>query len=216
MSGLPRPSRVVPLALIAIGLSLAARADTETHRRVTIKGTGSDISVERTETLTAPAQKPELSRAASTSPVLSEAIRMKQSGRPDEAVLAYLRSHASQLPVVVDLDTATNLRRAGAGKPVLAYLASVAAIEIGDSGAPWGPPLAEASAPPEYEPGPAAEYGYPVVGGYSAPGGTGRFGSHPFHRPTGEHRVPMGMRPAPARALPPPAPLERHVVFGSR
>lgn len=214
MSGLPRSSRVVPLAVIAIGLSVAACADTETHRRVTIRGTGSDISVERTETLTTPAQKPELSRASSTSPVLSEAIRMKQSGRTDVAVLAYLRSHASQLPVVIDLDTASGLRRAGAGKPVLAYLASVAAIEIGDSGAAWGPPSAETSATPEYEPGPAAEYGYPIGGGYSAPGGRGHFGSHSFHRPPGEHRLPMGMRPPPAPA--PSAAQERHVVFGSR
>ena len=156
MSGFLRSCRFVPVALITIGLSAAARADTETHRRVTIRGTGSDISVERTETLTTPEKKPELARAASASPVLSEAIRMKESGGSDAALLAYLRSNASRLPVVVDLETVDRLRRAGTGKPVLAYLASVAAIEIGDSGAAWGPPEAETPAAPEYEPVPAA------------------------------------------------------------
>ena len=216
MSGFLRSCRFVPVALITIGLSAAARADTETHRRVTIRGTGSDISVERTETLTTPEKKPELARAASASPVLSEAIRMKESGGSDAALLAYLRSNASRLPVVVDLETVDRLRRAGTGKPVLAYLASVAAIEIGDSGAAWGPPETETPSAPEYEPVPAAEYGYPIVGGYSAPAGRGRFGSRPFHRPIAARRVPMGMRPAPSPAPIPSASPERRVVFGRR
>jgi hypothetical protein len=191
--------RTVILTFLSIGLTVAARADTETRTRVTIKGTGNDISIERTEALTTPAKKPELSRSAAASSVLSEALRMKQAGSTDDALVRYLRTHASELPVVVDLDTVSRLRTAGAGKSVIAYLASVAAIEIGDSGAAGGGPVVEytSSPEPEYESGFAAQYGYPIFGGSSAPAGSGRFGLRSFRRPRPMHvqQVPTLIRP---------------------
>lgn len=217
---MPQAPRAVPIvfsALAAIGISLAASGRDETRKRVTIRGTGNDISVERSEALTAPARKPELTRAGAEPSVLSEAIRMKQAGRPDEAVLAYLRSHASRLPAVIDLESANGLRRAGAGKPVLAYLASVSAIEIGDSGAVGGGPEPASSPRPEEDAGFAPQYGYPVFGGYSAPGFSPRYGSRGSQRPTGVHRVPPSVPPrAFAPRMIPPAALERRVVFGRR
>src|SRR5450830_1840068 len=133
--------RTVILTFLSIGLTVAARADTQTRTRVTIKGTGNEISIERTEALATPAKKPELWRSAAPTSVLSEAIRMKQAGTSDDVLVSYLKTRASELPVSIDLDTVAQLRKAGAGKPVIAYLASVAAIEIGDSGAVGGGPV---------------------------------------------------------------------------
>ena len=217
MPDAPRALRIAFCALAAIGISLAASGRDETRKRVTIRGTGNDISVERSEALTAPARKPELTRAVAEPTVLSEAIRMKQAGRPDEEVLAYLRSHASQLPVVIDLESANGLRRAGAGKPVLAYLASVSAIEIGDSGAVGGGPEPAPSPQPEEDTGFEPQYGYPVFDGYSSPAFAPRFHSRGFQRPMGVPRVPASAAPrafAPGRI--PPAALERRVFFGRR
>ena len=200
MSETPRALRIVLSALAATGITLAANGRDETRTRVTIRGTGNDITVERTETLAFPEKKPELSRGDSSSTVLSEAIRMKQSGGSDDSLLRYLRAHASQIPVVIDLESVNRLRRAGAGKPVLTYLASLSAIEIGDSGAVGGAatgpsPAYPASPETDDAGGYAAQYGFPVFGGYSAPSAPGRFGMRSF-RTSGESRPPRFRAPA--------------------
>jgi len=144
---------------------------------------------------------------------------MKQAGTSDDVLVSYLKTRASELPVSIDLDTVAQLRKAGAGKPVIAYLASVAAIEIGDSGAVGGGPVVEytSSPEPEYEPGFAAQYGYPIFGGYADP--SGRSGFHSFRRPGMMHfqHAPAFVRPV----FPMPAQLPvilqfRHITSGVR
>ncbi len=184
------------LLLLSIGFSGAAHGESETHTRLTIRGTGSDISVERSEALTA-ARKPELSRTNPEPTVLAEAIRMKQAGSTDEAIVRYLKRRSARLPVVVDLDTVRQLRAAGAGKSVVRYLASVSAIEIGESGAVGSAaaeyaPSVESSEPafagPAYDSGFVGSYGYPGV--YSLPS---------FRAPGSMriHRIPAFRQPIP-------------------
>ena len=100
--------------------------------RVTIRGSGSAISVERSGELALPAP------AAPSPAVLDRAIAMKEAGTTDEAIVGYLQAHRSELPSFVDLDTVSALRRAGAGGNVIAYLSGVAAVEVGPTGAEGG------------------------------------------------------------------------------
>ncbi|MGH9442370.1 MAG: hypothetical protein ACRD16_08835 [Thermoanaerobaculia bacterium] len=169
-----RYSVAIVLCALAVAAYDPSASGDETRRRLTIRGTGNDISVDRSETPTTPAKKPELSRGGAPISVLAEAIRMKESGGSDGAVLGYLKSHAFQIPAIIDLGSVNRLRGAGAGRPVLAYLASVSAIEVGDSGAVGGAtaePAAEIfpSGAPESEPDFAAQSGNPIFGGLFAP-----------------------------------------------
>lgn len=219
MARISRLTRTFFVTLLSIGSTIAAQAETDNRTRVTIRGTGNNVSIDRTESPAAPAKEPELWRRTAPSSVLSEAIHMKEAKASDELVISFLKERASRLPIVVDLDTLRRLRAAGAGKPVIAYLSSVSAIEIGASGAVGGGPVTEypSSSEPEYEPGFAAQYGYPILGGYAAP--SGRSGFHSFRRP-GMMRFPHApafvrpMLPIPAQR-PPLSPLRR-LVFGVR
>jgi len=101
--------------------------------RVTIRGTGSAISVERSAE---PARR--RSPVEASPAVLARAVGMKQSGTSDEALVWFLAAHRSELPAFVDFDTVSALRDAGAGGSVIAYLASVAAVEVGPTGAEGG------------------------------------------------------------------------------
>jgi len=192
------------ILLISFRSVCSASTEPETRMRVTIRGTGSEVSVDRGKSPAAAATRPELSRRASPTTALSEAIHMKEAKASDALVVSYLRENAARLPIVVDLDTVHRLRAAGAGKPVLAYLASVSAIEVGDSGAVGGGPDVAYSSPAEApeEPGFAAPYGYAVIGGYaSAPLRRPRFHSI---RPSEGPRF----RPAePFHRIPPPRPF---------
>jgi hypothetical protein len=103
------------------------------------------------------------------------------------------------------------LRDAGAGKSVVAYLTTVAAVEIGETGE--GPEAAVSRVPVSETDLETAPYGmsdgYPILGGYGAP-----------HRPRLSHRgfphlrrMPFGPssfhRPIPSRA-----PFSRHMPNG--
>jgi hypothetical protein len=205
---------LAPLAFVsAAALPGTPSASAPPETRLIIRGTGTDISVERNGP-PAPGNGPELSRRAEPS-ILDEAVRMKERGTSDEALLWYLRAHAGRLPIVVDLDTVRRLRAAGTGSGVMAYLASVSALEIGDSGAVGGGPAAETPArESEPETGYAAQYG-PVFGGYSASARSGRPGLYLYRGGRLTH-LPMSTAPAP-RATPdrPPGELRRF-IFGSR
>lgn len=63
---------------------------------------------------------------------------MKEGGTADAALVAYLKAHAAEIPGLVDFDTVARLRDAGAGRTVIAYLATVSAVEIGPTGAAGG------------------------------------------------------------------------------
>jgi len=109
----------------------AARGDTQGRTRVTIRGTGSDVVIERSAVPVA-RRVPEV--AAISAGPLGEAIRLKSQGAGDAAVIAYLQAHEAELPPVVDSEDVKRLRKAGAGKSVVAYLATAAAVDIGETG----------------------------------------------------------------------------------
>ena len=131
--------------------------------RVTIRGTGNAISVERTEGAASHLR----TRGIAPSAVLAQAIDMKEAGTTDAALLGFLKARAGELPGFVDFDTVSRLRDAGAGRSVIAYLTTVAAVEIGPTGAVGGPseePSAVSPAPSEMSNELPASLGYGVLG----------------------------------------------------
>lgn len=147
-----------------------ARGDTRSHTRVTIRGSGSAVVIERSE---GPVRK-RLSEATAV-PVpagpLAEAVHQKSQGASDTAVITYLRAHEAELPPVVGSDDVKQLRKAGAGKSVVAYLATVAAVEIGETGE--GYETAVSAAPVSPTALESAPYG--MSDAYSLSGGSGVF-----------------------------------------
>ena len=148
----------------------AARGDTQSRTRVTIRGTGSDVVIERSER---PVRKRLSEATAITVPAgpLVEAVHRKAQGASDTAVISYLRAHEAELPPIVGFEDVKQLRKAGAGKGVVAYLTTVAAVDIGETGE--GHEMAVSAAPVSPIDLEAAPYGmsgaYPLSGGYGAP-----------------------------------------------
>lgn len=160
-------ARVSLLVLSTLVPVSAARGDTQGRTRVTIRGTGSDVVIERSA---APARRVPVA-AALPAGTLGEAIRLKTQGAGDAAVIAYLQAHESELPPVVDSEDVKQLRKAGAGKSVVAFLATLAAVDIGETGEGHeAAVIAEPSSPVGMD---AAPYGmldaYGYSGGYGAP-----------------------------------------------
>jgi hypothetical protein len=125
------------LPLAGIGISVIPRtsgADEVAPPRVTIRGTGNSISIERSV-----AGAPRfLAPAAPRSPVLAQAADMKEAGTTDAALVGYLKAHSGELPNLIDFETVSRLQSAGAGRTVIAYLTTVSAVEIGPTGAVGG------------------------------------------------------------------------------
>ena len=147
-----------------------ARGDTQNRTRVTIRGTGSDVVIERSE---APVRKHVSVAAAVPAGPLDEAVRLKAQGANDSEVISYLRLHEAEMPPVVDSEYVTQLRKAGAGKGVVAYLTTVAAVDIGETGE--GYEAAVSAEPVSQTDLETAPYGVPD--GYAFSGGYG-----PRHR----------------------------------
>ena len=188
-----RVARVVAAVLSAIALdaSLAvAEPDLPSRTRVTIRGTGNSVAIERT-----PASGRRVSRESRLPPgPLGEAIRLKREGADDAGVIAYLRFHAADLAPVIEASEVRLLRQAGAGKSVTNFLATVSAVDLGPMGE--GHVTVVSAEPP-----PAPEFGVPAYGmsyGYGSAGGFGyaamspRFGHRPF-----PHVRPMEVHPSP-------------------
>jgi len=176
------------LALSAIIPVSPARGDTQGRTRVTIRGTGSDVVIERSA---APAMKRVPQAAALSAGPLGEAIRLKARGAGDAAVIAYLHAHEAELPPVVDSEDLKQLRKAGAGKSVVAYLATVAAVDIGETGEGHEAAVfAERPSPTGLEPAP-----YGMSDAYALSGGYGT--------PYRARHVPRGIPRAHAMAFPP-------------
>jgi hypothetical protein len=181
-----RVARVAAAVLSAIALdaSLAvAEPDLPSRTRVTIRGTGNSVAIERT-----PASGRRVSRESRLPPgPLGEAIRLKREGADDAGVIAYLRFHAADLPPVIEAAEAKLLRQAGAGKSVTNFLATVSAVDLGPMGE--GHETVVSAEPP-----PASEIGMPAYGmsyGYGPPGGFG-YAAVP---PRGGHRHFSHVRP---------------------
>lgn len=179
-------SKVVPIARLAFALLLAvassavAIGEEAGRTRVTIRGSGSNVAIEQTQ---APSRRPIFESEAAPDP-LADAIHLKTEGLDDGQLLAYLRAHETELPSVIGARTMARLRRAGAGKSVTAYLATVAAVDIGETGEGRQAVLLNGSVP-ETGPGTPAydmPYGYPIAGWYGAPGFGRRHGFGFSHR----------------------------------
>jgi len=214
MRNLSRPLGFLLSSLLGIGSGALARADSEAapvaRSRVTIRGNGSGISVERSD-----AGSPRLlSRGETRSSVLEEVIGLKEGGTADAALGGYLKAHAAESPGLVDFDTVARLRSAGAGRTVIAYLTTVSAVEIGPTGAAGGSREASPESDSAAEPAMSNElpaslaYGGFVVGGIRgtrAHRHDGRHGgiSFPPRAPGAHPAVPSPM------VFPPPRPVRR-------
>jgi len=208
---MPRTASLMRVAWIALAAGSVVKAEPRVQTHVTIKGTGSNVTIERSA---APSPQHAVVRGGAGGDLLDEAVRMKADGRSDEAVVSYLRANRAALPAVIDADDLQTLRLAGAGEPVTEYLESVAALDIGETAEPaQGMPMEMASGG-EAE-GYPADYGYGYGGygyggygygaAYAAGWYRGRFGGrgirvhpvvvharhpvahpmHPMHAPTG-------------------------------
>ena len=197
--------RVTLLVLSALVPVSGAQGDTQSRARVTIRGTGSSVVIERSE---GPVRKRLSEATAVPAPAgpLVEAVHQKSQGASDTAVISYLRAHEAELPPVVASEDVKQLRKAGAGKGVVAYLATVAAVDIGETGEGYETAVSAAPGSPiDME---TAPYGMSdAYGGYGA--------SYPARLvPRGFPRLrrmllPPG-RPAFHRSIPMRAPFSRH------
>ena len=118
----------IALAVFSAGTLAAlssARADTDSHSRAVIRGTGNDVQI----VYRAPRSAPGVTIAV-VDPVTA-ALERKTAGETDQAVLTYLSAHRDDLPDVVSADALRRLRKAGAGDEVIAFLSSNAAVDIG-------------------------------------------------------------------------------------
>lgn len=136
------------LLALPIGIAAPPAASDGAQSRITIRGTGNNLTIESSDG----SSSPRLALGNPVAPVLVEAVRMKRAGTSDDALVWYLRAHAQEIPSFIDYDTVSRLRSAGAGRNVVAYLSGVAAVEIGPTGAVGGPGPGETfEGPPEPE-----------------------------------------------------------------
>ena len=155
-----------------------------------ISGSGNDVKIVYRARVT-PAARPPFAPAPSAPDPLAEAVRLKTTGSSDPAVLSYLTRNDADLPDVIDADVIKDLRRAGAGDSVIAFLTTSAAIGIGETG--------EGS-----DVSPDLRRRRPVRGGVSGAISMG----YPFYGGYGGGYFPGGLRPS----LPPPGLHEAHRV----
>ena len=198
-----RATQTVFLMLLALAASRAARGDEQSRTRVTIRGTGANVAIERTQ---APARKHSSRTSAIPAGAIGEAVALKSSGADDVTVIGYLRAHEAEIPPIIEAADVRQLRRAGAGKTVVAYLTSVAAVDIGETGEGYETALSSAPSPePALEPSLyGTPYGYPLVRGFVGPhprrlSGHGLF---PVRRPVLQPRRPPFRGAFPNRAVP--------------
>ena len=198
-----------PLAAAAAAAILAVNtpllADSAPATRVTIRGSGSQVTIERTPA-GAHAARPKAARRLSGNELVDEIARQTAAGLPDAQVVEGLRARQSELPPVIGSSDLLRLRQAGAGDALIRYLASVSAVEIGptsdDRGATSAAPMPLA---PELTPGFAqgeAYYGYGGYAGYPIYGAQRLRGHrHPVHHP-GPHPMPVRHPTIPVRRPP--------------
>jgi hypothetical protein len=202
-------ARVALIAPFAAALASLALAETEPpmQTRATIRGTGNDITI-----VYRGVKDPARRADSAPADAVAEATRLAAAGADDASLIAYLRTHQSELPAIVDADAVRGLRKAGAGPAVITDLSRMTALDIGATGE--GSPVAYASesASEGYGSYPSAEMGYPFYGsgfyggyGFSGSGHRLHHGGHfkPGHsmrpgRPGGPSRPPA---PSPSRSV---------------
>jgi hypothetical protein len=104
-------ARVALAALVVLASSSVAQADAPPARtRVTIRGSGSNVTIEHTQ---APVRAV-FERKAVSPDALAEAIQLKAEGVSDGMLVAYLRAHEADLPPVIEAATMTRRKPAPA------------------------------------------------------------------------------------------------------
>src|SRR5262245_24349185 len=205
------------VVVVVFALPFALLADTsETNTRAVIRGTGKDVTiVYRSSTKPSPQVRPSVEPDP-----LSEAIRLKKTGEDDAAIIAFLQQNEADLPDVIDAEDVRELRRAGAGERVISALATLSAVDIGETGE--GSPvrvLPPAAEPPSGAYPDLVDMGYPFYGsfggGYFGGGGGrfhGGFGKHVSpHRPLFKFGKSFFPKPRPHMGQPP-----RHASMSRR
>jgi len=215
-----RASRGVALAsLLALTpLASSARADSVPGpSRATIRGTSSGVTiVYRSAAPQSPAgaasfaAMPAPAADASGGWVIAEATELKTRGADDATVIAFLRLHRAEIPAITEGDTVKQLRKAGAGDPVIVALSSLTAVDIGETGeggfVAYAPAVADMGAYGYENPyDMAGVYGYGGYGGFVSGFGRGaraamRIGSRGF---VAAKRFPGH----PGRPMPSPHPM---------
>jgi hypothetical protein len=143
-------------------LSSALPADTATTSaapakapgRVVIRGSGSNVRLEREAT-------PPVARrqfAPSRNPLLDEITKMSRSGVADPVLVTYLKTHAREVPKILNQEDLAFLQRGGVSDSVVSYLARTSAVDIGLTG--------EGRPAPEYAAG-GGPNGYGPAGLYT-------------------------------------------------
>jgi hypothetical protein len=210
-------------AVVLIALTRPAHAETDSQTQTVIRGSGNDVSIVYRSSATArPHGQPIAHGRAAAAAVdqetpLTQAARMKSQGASDDSIVAYLRIHQADLPTVVSTEAVDQLRQAGVGRPVIATLSTLTAVEIGETGegaelvmmAPdYG--AADMNGAAGYADG---YYGGGYYGGYGGVGGwRGRFapgGRFLDHR----HAFFPGLRPPGHLVRPMPLP-SGHMAMG--
>jgi hypothetical protein len=135
-------------------------AEPDATARITIRSRGADVVIEG-DRAAFPRPLADVGRTT-----LAEAVRLKRKGEEDAAVIAYLRTRRADLPAIIAAGDVPRLRGAGAGRSVVAYLASVAAVDVGPTGEGRESVAGESSALTDLE-GPSGAVAY-AIGGYPA------------------------------------------------
>ena len=187
--------RVSLLLLAALALPGILRADASAPKaesttppgRIVIRGSGSDVRLER-ETAAPVSRRSAFARSPT---LLDEIARMARGGASDPMLLTYLKTHAREIPKVLNQEELLGLRREGVSDAVVGFLSRSAAIDIGLTGEGSESPVYSADAAP-YAPESDMGGGYLAYGG-GYPVATRRFsGMHRVHRvfPPRPHPVP--------------------------
>jgi hypothetical protein len=205
----PLTLAAVLAALPAVAAAADAAGETPSGRqRITIRGTGSSVEVERTEV----SARRQTGPRAEPAGVLDQAADLKARGASDASVVDFLRAHQASLPPIIEARDIRTLRKAGAGQAVVTWLTTVTAVDIGDTGEGHE---AVVSAP-ESEGFPYGQpYDWGADGGYGMPYYFSSGYGYPSARPHPSHHqmrgvgrsgrgVQMPARPAFSAASPSP------------
>jgi hypothetical protein len=119
--------------------------------------------------------------------VIAEATELKAGGADDATVIAFLRLHRADLPAITDGGTVKQLRKAGAGEPVIVALSSLTAVDIGETGeggfVAYAPAVTDMGAYGNpYEVAGGYGYGYGGYGGFISGFGRGARAAMRFNR----------------------------------
>jgi len=189
-----RAARVTFLASLLTLTAIASSAlddSAPVPSRATIRGTSNGVTIvyrgaPQPRASAAPAARTgDATGADAGGWVIAEAAELKAGGADDATVIAFLRLHRFEIPAITEGGTVKQLRKAGAGDPVVVALSSLTAVDIGETGeggfVAYVPAVAEMGAYGNpYDT--AGVYGYGGYGGYVPGFGRGARSAMRFDR----------------------------------